>query len=96
VHLAHQAGAMQIPGGLSGDDHHALWGRHGLFPFVRPRGIGDMSGSHLKIWIFVRDQGETEMPSAGILLYVEDMREGSTLISGKKTFSRQLLFADPA
>jgi len=44
------------------------------------------NGSHLKMRIFVRDQGETEMQSAGILLYVEDLHEGSTPISGKKTF----------
>ncbi len=47
--------------------------------------------SRLKIRIFVRDQGRPEMQSAGILLYVEDLHEGATPISGKKTFLRSLL-----
>ena len=42
--------------------------------------------SCLKIRIFVRDQGEAEDQSAGILKYFEDLRRGSTLISDEKTF----------
>ncbi len=36
------------------------------------------------------------MQSAGILLYVEDLHQGATPISGKKTFLRSLLIKNGA
>jgi hypothetical protein len=42
--------------------------------------------SHLKNWIFDRDQGETEDQPAGILKYVEDLRRGLNADIGRKDF----------
>ncbi len=45
-----------------------------------------ISRSHLKIRIFVRDQGEGEDQPAGILKYVEDLRRGLNADIGQKDF----------
>jgi hypothetical protein len=42
--------------------------------------------SYLKNRIFVRDQGEAEDQSAGILKYVEDLRRGHNADIGRKDF----------
>ena len=42
--------------------------------------------SHLKIRIFVRDQGEAEDQPAGILKYVEDLRRKLNADIGRKDF----------
>jgi hypothetical protein len=44
------------------------------------------TGSHLKIRIFVRDQGEAQNQTAGILGYVEDLRGGLNADIGRKDF----------
>jgi hypothetical protein len=44
------------------------------------------SRSHLKIRIFIRDQGEGEDQPAGILQYVEDLRRGINADIGQKDF----------
>jgi hypothetical protein len=41
---------------------------------------------HLKIRIFVRDQGDAEDQPAGILKYVEDLRRGPNADIGRKDF----------
>jgi len=41
---------------------------------------------HLKIRVFVRDQGEAESQSAGILKYVEELRRGFNADIGRKNF----------
>jgi 4-amino-4-deoxy-L-arabinose transferase len=43
-------------------------------------------GSHLKIRMFVRDQGEAEDQPAGILKHVEDLRRGLNADIGQKDF----------
>ena len=45
-----------------------------------------MTRSHLKIRVFVRDQGVAEYQSAGILKYVEDLRRGHNADIGRKNF----------
>jgi hypothetical protein len=45
-----------------------------------------MTRSHLKIRIFVRDQGEAEDQPEGILKYVEDLRRGPNADIGRKDF----------
>jgi len=47
--------------------------------------------NHLKIRIFVRDQGGTEDQPATILKYVEDLRQGLNADTGEKTFLGWLL-----
>ena len=62
--------------GYKGDSGHfssSKW----VFPIVR---------SHLKIRIFVRDQGEAEDQTAGILKHVEDLRRRLNADIGRKDF----------
>jgi hypothetical protein len=42
--------------------------------------------THLKIRVFVRDQGEAEDQSAGILQYVEDLKRSFNADIGRKYF----------
>jgi hypothetical protein len=46
----------------------------------------DFTGSHLKISIFGRDQGEPEDQPTGILKYVEDLRREFNADIGRKDF----------
>jgi hypothetical protein len=46
----------------------------------------DVDRSYLNIRIFVRYQGEAEDQPAGILKYVEDLRQGLNADTGRKDF----------
>jgi hypothetical protein len=50
------------------------------------REVAPLIRSYLKIRIFVRYQGEAEDQPAGILKYVEDLRQGLNADTGRKDF----------
>jgi hypothetical protein len=50
------------------------------------REVNPLIRSYLKIRIFVRYQGEAEDQPAGILKYVEDLRQGLNADTGRKDF----------
>ncbi len=77
--------------------HESFWYYSYLFPaaalpwiFFLPAAVMGLKkqgiGSHLKIRMFVRDQGEAEDQPAGILKHVEDLRRGLNADIGQKDF----------